>query len=425
MAMNLFLNEHDYYETRLASLVSDLDREILINLYQPLIGHQAMALYLSLYLEKVKSLETSLFSHAHLFNKLQMSGGQLLDARKLLEGVGLVRSFFKEENDIKFYIYVLYAPKSPKDFFDDALFKGLLIKYVGEKEAMRLASHYALETKTKGYEEVSASFPTVFHNDLDDPAFLKPVNVSLKGHQTRKVQTEFVFEEFLTHFENRSQLKRKVFLKRELKEIERLATLYGLNESTMADIIIEAYNPQNKEQKINFSYVTKRAIDEAKYPFLQTRAKQTKKSVVSNETQLASKIKLMENVSPSDYLRIKQNNTTPSNADLNLVNNLSKNFNLSNGVINALIDYVLIKLNNVLSRNYIEKIAASLAREQVETAVDAMNYLLRVNDEQKAPVKRKAAPKKIAEKNDIIKEEISDEEIADIVSLIEDKKKAS
>ena len=54
-------------------------------------------------------------------------------------------------------------------------------------------------------------------------------------------------------------------------------------------------------------------------------------------------------------------------------------FKLTNGVINVLVEQTLSTNNNVLSRAYIEKVAASLVREGITTALDAMNYLRDIN----------------------------------------------
>ena len=51
-------------------------------------------------------------------------------------------------------------------------------------------------------------------------------------------------------------------------------------------------------------------------------------------------------------------------------------------VINAILDYTLGRLNNVLERNYIEKIAASLLRNKCDNALDALNYLYGRNKKQ-------------------------------------------
>jgi replication initiation and membrane attachment protein DnaB len=99
----------------------------------------------------------------------------------------------------------------------------------------------------------------------------------------------------------------------------------------------------------------------------------------SGTSDLAKKINLMETKSPKDYLAYLQDGTKPAMADIRLINDLSKTYHLPNPVINAVVDYVLTKADNVLSRAYAEKVAASLVRENARTAVDAMNYLRKVD----------------------------------------------
>ena len=145
----------------------------------------------------------------------------------------------------------------------------------------------------------------------------------------------------------------------------------------MATIIIDSYDiTKDKENRILFDKVSYYAQRNNKFIFLQRKPSQ-KKSEVHGESILADKIRYMEQTSPFDFLRIKQNNTQPAPADMKIVDDLSKNFGLNNGVINVLVDFVLIKKDNKLVRNYAEKLAASLARERIETAIDAMNYLNR------------------------------------------------
>ena len=73
----------------------------------------------------------------------------------------------------------------------------------------------------------------------------------------------------------------------------------------------------------------------------------------------------------------------PATADLKIINDLSKKFGLSNSVINVIIDYTLSICNNILSRAFAEKVAASISREGITTAIDAMNYLIKVTKEKK------------------------------------------
>lgn len=414
-----YISEKDYYETRPASLISDIDREVLSELYQPLIGHKSVGIFLSLFHEKMKASEIDTFDHAHLFDKMQMSAGEFFTARRALEAVGLLRTFFKEEGGIRYYIYVLYAPKSPREFFDDVLFKGLLIKYVGEKEAKRLALSYKVDFQTKGFDDITSSFVETFNPDYDSPVFRKDLKVEVKGRKSGRIDTSFDFDAFFSALDKNGQIKRNVLTKKDLKEIERLAALFSLDELTMAEIVVDAYDPDNKAQRINFQRVSDRAKEEVKFPFFHRKSK-GEKSHVTSDSELASKIKLMDAMAPGEYLRIKQNNTAPSRSDLDIVDDLSKNFGFSHGVINALIDYVLAKNKNVLSRRYIEKIASSLARESVTTAIDTMNYLIKINSAWKTS--KPSVIKTTGGDDKIKEEEISDEELESILALLEAKK---
>lgn len=414
-----YISEKDYYETRPASLISDIDREVLSELYQPLIGHKSVGIFLSLFHEKMKASEIDTFDHAHLFDKMQMSAGEFFTARRALEAVGLLRTFFKEEGGIRYYIYVLYAPKSPREFFDDVLFKGLLIKYVGEKEAKRLALSYKVDFQTKGFDDITSSFVETFHPDYDSPVFRKDLKVEVKGRKSGRIDTSFDFDDFFSALDKHGQIKREVLTKKDLKEIERLAALFSLDELTMAEIVVDAYEPDNKAQRINFQRVSDRAKEEVKFPFFHRKSK-GEKSHVTSDSELASKIKLMDAMAPGEYLRIKQNNTAPSRSDLDIVDDLSKNFGFSHGVINALVDYVLAKNKNVLSRRYTEKIASSLARESVTTAIDTMNYLIKINSAWKTS--KPSVIKTTGGDDKIKEEEISDEELESILALLEAKK---
>jgi replication initiation and membrane attachment protein DnaB len=91
----------------------------------------------------------------------------------------------------------------------------------------------------------------------------------------------------------------------------------------------------------------------------------------------------MESTNPIDFLRYVQQGTQPTGPDIKLVNDLSLKQGLSFPVINALIDYVLQKKNNTLPRAYVEKIASTLAREQIVHAIDAMDFLMKIADQYK------------------------------------------
>ena len=111
-------------------------------------------------------------THETLLIHMQLSVSEFVKARKLLEAVGLIKTFKEGKRDeIKSYEYFIYAPKTPKSFFEDTLLFGMLIKYVGEAQAKRLHTIYKVTFQEAEGEEVSATFGEVFHPDFSDPAF--------------------------------------------------------------------------------------------------------------------------------------------------------------------------------------------------------------------------------------------------------------
>ena len=69
----IYLTKEDYFEVYLASMISTNDRDVLFMLYQPIIGHHATALYLSLYTEFKKQELSSLSSHQDLIETMDIT----------------------------------------------------------------------------------------------------------------------------------------------------------------------------------------------------------------------------------------------------------------------------------------------------------------------------------------------------------------
>ena len=375
----VILGQNDVFKVHKATLVADYDRETLTNLYQPLVGYGALALYFTLWSEGDMQRVNPVSAHEALLAKMKISVGEFMKARKALEGVGLLRTYLEENGAAKIYTYELFAPKTPSEFFSDTLLYGLLIKYIGEVDAKKLNHFYQSSYKIEGVD-ISSSFKEVYRPNFEDVAFIKALSSDpAMGRNRAKMTLEFTFDKFFTALKQVSQISDKAFSKAELKEIARLASLNGLDEEGAASIVANFYDPSlEKGHRVDLAKVTKAFQEETNYSYISSfngnGAKQ-KSSHVSSTGAIAQKINLMETVSPKDYLAILQNGTEPAIPDLKLIDYLSKKFRLNNSVLNAVIDYTLEKNNNVLSKAYCEKICASIARSNIETTLDAMNYL--------------------------------------------------
>ena len=376
------LANQDFLEVRLASLIADYDRDTLSNLYQPMIGYEGLALYMTLWSEANNERISPLCTHEQVFLRMRIPAGAYVEARKYLEATGLLKTFVSQGQDFKIYHYELYAPKSPHGFFDDALLYGMLIKSIGETNANRLKNIYLIEPKQDYGEEITTKFAEMFHPQFNDEAFVEATDgaTKVKGRNSGKIKGQFSYEQFFECMKGISQIKDSAFNKADMKEIERLATLNGVNEEETAKLVNQLYEPdQPKGQRIDYEKLAKAMQEKTDYKYRRGRASQNEPNLMSGVSDLARKINLMETKSPKDYLSYLQNGTKPATADLKVINDLSKNYHLPNPVINAVVDYVLYKADNVLSRPYAEKVAVSLVRENILTAVDAMNYLKKVD----------------------------------------------
>ena len=376
----VILSENDYLDVKLNSLIADYDNETLSNLYQPIIGYAALAVYFTLVSESKNQKITSVISHNQLLNRLQMSPGDFVEARKRLEAVGLLRTILETNNSLKIYHYQIYAPKTPAKFFDDTLLYGMLIKAVGDVDANRFKSIYQFNSEEQG-KDISASFVDVFQPNFDDPAFMKALQgVDTIGRRNGKINSEFNYDLFFEQLTKISQIKQEAFTKKDMKEIERLSTLNGISEAEAASAVASVYDPYAPKGKhIDFEKLTSIFQERTEYSYLLSKKLNRASNKNSGNSNLAGKINIMETRTPKQFLALLQNGTQPALSDLKIVEALSKKFNLNNSVINAILDYVLATNNNILSRSFCEKIGASLAREGITTTIDAMNYLKKVS----------------------------------------------
>lgn len=378
----LILSKQDIFEVHFASLIADYDYDTILNLYMPIIGYKACIIYFKL-ISLVKRNNYKVFVFDDLISDMQMSVGDFASEKEKLEGIGLISTFIKKEKDINNYLFNLYAPKVPSKFFNDVLLNGLLIESLGERKSQELKNIYLLDNDLDDkYQNISAKFGEIFKPDYHAKYMQNIIsdNSNILGHASNKFNLDFDYDVFLKFISENSQISKTIFNKKILKEIQRLSSLYGINEETSARYVIQCFDPLKENgHKIDFEKLNYLYQHDIKLPTFQNIDNNNNTnldiSLNSSQTPLGQKINLMETQSPKDFLQLLQNNIAPVQADLDLIESLNKNLNLKPCVINALLDYTLQVNDNILSRRYVEKIASSLARENITTAYDAITYL--------------------------------------------------
>ena len=92
----------DSYKVYNQTLLNDNDKKIIMNLYAPIIGMNAVSLFFALWSDLDKSeMVSNDLTHHHLMTMLKSDLDSIKLARKSLEAVGLLKSYLKVGESIK------------------------------------------------------------------------------------------------------------------------------------------------------------------------------------------------------------------------------------------------------------------------------------------------------------------------------------
>lgn len=370
------LTATDLFETKRLSPLSDFDRKVAIDLYMPLIGGKALALYFALYRNEPEQFTT----HEKILRNVDYSVGEMMNALDALEAVALVQTYLLKDDHTRVLTYYLYAPQSPKDFFGDPLFSGTLEEYIGKKECEDLAKKYTYAAKPvkEDGENISTNFVEHFGIDLNNPRYLSSV-LNSGGKESASLKTSFLFNSFMEKLKSIDErYETKLFSKEEITFISSLQGLYGYSEEALADFTNQCFSFKRKlGQKVDLEALRKMCQENAHLSYLKmddsSIERKTNLSLVKGDSSIAKSLRSMQKMTPPEFLTRLQKGNRPAQSDLRLLEDL-REMGLNGEVTNALVLYVLTKNNFSLSRAYTEKVAASLVRADIKTSQDAWNF---------------------------------------------------
>lgn len=376
--MDISILPADMYIVVNKTVLQENDSKILTMLYQPIIGIGAVNLYLTLCLDLDKNeFMSEENSHHHLMTNMRMRLSDIVIAREKLEAIGLIKSYFKEGEDVNTYIYEIFSPLSAHEIFSHPILNIVLYNNVGKKEYERLINRFKVprinygsyKDITKNFNEVFDSVPgTVFENE----------SRNIKGIHKLKPEIESTIDfDMLISILPSGLLSKNTFRKDEKELIQNISYIYNIDTEEMKGIII---NSVNDKHNIDKTLLRKNARNyyqfenNGKLPSLiYQKQPEYLRNPVGNDSKRAKMIYTFETVSPYNFLRGKYNGAKPTERDLNLVESLMVDSGLKPAVVNVLIDYVMKINNKKLTKNFVETIAGQWKRLNIETAEDAMN----------------------------------------------------
>ena len=371
------LSPADTYIVVNKSIINAEDRTILTMLYQPIIGALPIMLYFSLWsdLDKIEIMSTE-YTHHHLITNMQISLNEIVEARRKLEAIGLLKTFIKE-SDINNYIYQLYSPIKANDFFNHPILNVVLYNNLGKKEYEKLKNYFRTpRILTTNYKDITASFTDIFHSQPLTSIDILNDDIRKRNIRNLNIDTNFDFE-FLEESLPNSLDKSKILTK-EIKElIAQLSYLYDLDVTKIQDILPICLNERGTINKDELRKACRNYYQIDNHGLLPSLVYNTQpeylKTPIGDNSRRAKMLYTFENVSPYELLKSKNNNVEPTKRDVILTENLIVNYGLKPAVVNVLIDYILKTNNNKLIKNLAETIAGQWQRLKIETAEEAMN----------------------------------------------------
>lgn len=395
--------------------LSDKDRNLLMLLYQPLVGHQSISLYYTLwsYLDKSELISAE-WTHHNILRDMMISNQELDDAKKKLEAIGLIKTYVKKGN-INNYVYELYSPINASEFINNPVLSIALFNAVGKLEYERIINYFKIpKINLKEYEDITSKFSDVF--EFTNIKFNDNLIYDIKKSSYRNLEilSKIDINTILSLISD--DLLNKKSLTKDTKDlIYKLSYIYNYDNDDMIELIrnsiSEKHTIDKKMLRMNASKYY-RFDNMGKLPSIiyknQPEYLRKEKSNTSNRNKM---INLFETTSPYDFICSKYKSGNPTSTDLNIISYLLIDLNLKPGVVNVLIDYVLKINNNKLIKSFVEVIASQWSKSGIETVEDAMNI---AEQEYK---KRKKTPtntnKKVATTPDWFNKEIKEEEATD------------
>lgn len=373
--MQINLAPADKYIINNKGIITDSDIKVLVNLYQPIIGSNAVSLYLTLLNDLDKKDISVSFNHHHLMTLMQLKLDTIKEARDKLEGIGLLKTYFKQ-GEIDEYLYVLYSPLSAYEFFNHPILNIVLYNNIGVLEYEKLQEYYKVSRiSVKDYQDITRDFESVFTSSINQNLLFD--NSSIVDKQTRDiiVKSDIDIDLLIASIPKRL-VSPKCFTDDVRDLIIKLAYLYKIDNLNMQGLVRNSLNERGMIDKTELRNSCRNYYqfeNNGRLPTLiYNRQPEYLKTPLGVDSKLAKLIYSFENTSPYDFLRKSYGNTEPTNRDKKLIENLMLEQKLNPGVVNVLIDYVLKVNNKKLNKDYIETIVGQWKRLKVETVVDAM-----------------------------------------------------
>ena len=367
------LKKEDKLIIEMHGVINEESHASLSMLYYPLIKEKAFVLYHLL----VSLCENKMtFENHRIVQAISGFSMEVIEMeRKQLEKYQLLKTYYDSKKNE--YLYAIIPPKSGTDFLEHEVFGRLYLNMVGEQVVKFQKLNFLPQIVNKEkYKNISDCISDVLRDDWNE-SFEETYQQIKKDIKNSKQEFASVFnyDEFLNGLSDIVWPK-KNRSKKAMEEIGKIATIYGISPKQMKVLVAKAFS--QKEKHLNLSLLREKAAS--------SRAK--------FETDEVNIYKWP----PVRFMQNKQNGVPISKSDAQTIRILLEDYKLNPEVCNVLIEYVLNTSEQKFVRNYVESIAGSWVRANIDTYEKAVERIHKPTS-------------KISNKKD--KKEVKDDSISD------------
>ena len=295
----------DQYVVVNKTILTEIDKKNLINLYEPIIG-----LWSDLDTLELMSRD---FTHHHLMSILKCSLEGIKQAREALEAVGLMKTYFKE-GDINSYVYELYSPLAASEFFNNPILNIVLYNNVGEEEYNYLKKMYRkVNVDLKDYVEITKTL-----NETFESTSMPIVEARSREVLPLNIESDIDFDLIISSIP-KGILNEKAINKKMKELIINLSFIYDLDTLKMMELIRASLNERGSIEKDTLRKNARKyyQFNHGNLPTLIYRTQpEYLKTPMGDTSRKGRIIGVFENTSPYDFLKSKYHGANPTSRDL-------------------------------------------------------------------------------------------------------------
>ncbi|UQS82649.1 DnaD domain protein [Bombilactobacillus folatiphilus] len=363
------------------STLTQLDYQVLTDLYQPLMGSHALSLYQLLW-QHQEPLLSQRQPHAQLLNLLDLDAHAFYAARIKLEALALLQTFQNQDSWGHYLIYQLKRPLTGAEFMRDNILTTFLMEKIGQPDFKKLRKKYApMQHNLHQAQEITKSFLDVFRLSnavVDAPSetsAVLPKQVQYTTQQMAEFDWDLLAQRLAPLKVSAAQIQTA------RTDLFNLHTFYGLDEMELANLIAKTINLQTNQidlprlTKLVQKKYEKRSNMQARLSGEEPKQK-PQENLQDLPQQQVQLVRSAQKLAPAEFLAAKkrQKGVAVFSSDVQVLRKLQARHILPDEVINILVNYVLDN-SATLTNSFVEKIAGDWMQHQLTSAAAAVKYL--------------------------------------------------